>query len=81
MKKYSSIAEASSITGLSVSRLRYIEKCDRDFKAMKVRDRRYYTLQNIQYLQNKYCTNKDLFIIRIDLLIGRLQDVLRSYAL
>lgn len=49
-KKYFSISEISRLTGLSPAKLRYIEKSNQSFKVLKIRDRRYYTQENLRYI-------------------------------
>jgi DNA-binding transcriptional MerR regulator len=73
-KKYFSIMEVSKITGLLQHRLRYIEKTDPNLDVNKIRGRRYYTKENIDYINNIYSTttifNFNLeYIKRIDQLI------------
>ncbi len=58
LKKYFSIAEASSLTGLPHHKLRYIEKTDPDLEITKVRSRRYYTNNSITYLNKNYTSKK-----------------------
>ena len=53
-KKYFSIAEVSEITGLSTHKLRYVEKSDRNLSIIKMRGRRYYTKDTINYLKQSY---------------------------
>jgi hypothetical protein len=56
-KKYFSIAEVSEITGLSTHKLRYVEKSDRNLSIIKMRGRRYYTKDTINYLKQSYIIN------------------------
>lgn len=53
-KKYFSISEVSKLTGLSPVKLRYIEKSNHLFKVLKIRDRRYYTNENLRYITEVY---------------------------
>lgn len=53
-KKYFSIAEVAQICILPMHKLRYIEKSDRNIKVTKIRGRRYYTDQDIKYIQETY---------------------------
>lgn len=55
-KKYFSIAETSSLSGLAAHKLRYIEKSDPNIKIIQMRGRRYYTQEDINYIQNTYST-------------------------
>ena len=50
-KKYFSIAEVAELTGLSTHKLRYVEKSDRNLSIIKMRGRRYYTKDTINYLK------------------------------
>ena len=50
-KKYFSIAEVSEITGLSTHKLRYVEKSDLNLSIIKMRGRRYYKKDTINYLK------------------------------
>ena len=85
MKKYRSIAEVSNITSLTISKLRYIEKSDPVFKVIKIRDRRYYTQENIEYLKEHYAQCKDdedtckiPISVQIDQLIENFQNLLNT---
>ncbi len=53
-KKYYSIAEVAKKTGLSAHRLRYIEKSNPIISIVKIRDRRYYTIEAIAYIKKIY---------------------------
>lgn len=53
-KKYFSISEICRLCQLPLHKLRYIEKTDKNFTVTKIRNRRYYTQQNIQYLLSHY---------------------------
>lgn len=55
MKKYFSISETSEITSLPINKLRYIEKSDPKIKVTKIRERRYYTRQHIDYIRKHHC--------------------------
>jgi len=91
VKKYFSIAEAASITSLPVHRLRYIEKSDPRIKITKIRDRRYYTVGDIDYIKKNYNTSgtdfdksilnsedRVLIISRIDTLIEKFRTLSNS---
>ncbi len=56
-KKYFSIAEVVEFTGLSAHKLRYIEKSDQNLSIIKMRGRRYYTKDSINYLKQNYSIN------------------------
>jgi len=53
-KKYFSIAEVAGFTGLTTHKLRYIEKSDCNLSIIKMRGRRYYTKDSINYLKQNY---------------------------
>lgn len=55
-KKYFSIAEVVKMSGLAAHRLRYIEKSDPNIKIVQIRERRYYTKDNIDYIKTTYST-------------------------
>ncbi|MDG1436272.1 MAG: MerR family transcriptional regulator [Rickettsiaceae bacterium] len=55
-KKYFSIAEAAKMTGLPSHKLRYIEKSDPSIKIIKIRERRYYTKNDIDYITKTFST-------------------------
>jgi DNA-binding transcriptional MerR regulator len=54
LKKYFSIAEVADITNLPHYKLRYIEKSNKKIKITKIRGRRYYTISDIELIQNEY---------------------------
>ncbi len=56
-KKYFSIAEVAELTGLSAHKLRYVEKSDQNLSIIKMRGRRYYTKDSINYLKQSYSIN------------------------
>ena len=56
-KKYFSITEVAELTGLSTHKLRYVEKYDRNLSIIKMRGRRYYTKDTINYLKQSYLIN------------------------
>ena len=58
IKKYFSISEICYICQLPLHKLRYIEQTDKNFLVMKIRNRRYYTINNIHYLLSTYSKNK-----------------------
>lgn len=49
-KRYFSIQELAKITGISTSKLRYVEKQTNDFTVNKIRNRRYYSIDDIAKL-------------------------------
>lgn len=53
-KKYFSISEACDMCALAPHKLRYIDKSDEKISIIKIRGRRYYTLENINYLIKTY---------------------------
>ena len=53
-KKYFSISEACDMCALAPHKLRYIDKIDKKMSIVKIRGRRYYTMENINYLIKKY---------------------------
>ena len=53
-KKYFSITEASNMSALAPHKLRYIDKVDQNISIVKIRGRRYYTMENIKYLVDQY---------------------------
>lgn len=53
-KKYFSISEAAYMSMLATHKLRYIDKVDKNISIVKIRGRRYYTMENIEYLISKY---------------------------
>jgi DNA-binding transcriptional MerR regulator len=55
-KKYFSIAEVSKMSCLPTHRLRYIEKSDPNIEVIQIRGRRYYTKDNIDYINRIYST-------------------------
>jgi len=89
-KKYFSISEACDMCALAPHKLRYIDKNDEKISIVKIRGRRYYTLENINYLIKTYShidqqsatdninrlaiTNKQ-FLERIDQLIKNFQSL------
>lgn len=82
--KYFCISEASTLTGLPPSRLRYIEKFNPLIKTIKIRDRRYYTKQVIDYIVDMYNSTKQCLpnkthekiaiIQRIDIILNKLRE-------
>ena len=78
----------SRTTSLPIHKLRYIEKSDSKIKITKIRERRYYTGQDIDYIKKHYCAvrgssqslspdfeNNKFMIAKIDALIGRFRTV------
>ena len=55
-KKYFSIAEVSKMSCLPTHRLRYIEKSYPNIEVIQIRGRRYYTKENIDYINRIYAT-------------------------
>lgn len=53
-KKYFSISEACEMCSLAPHKLRYIDKIDKKISIVKIRGRRYYTMENIKYLIKTY---------------------------
>lgn len=53
-KKYFSISEACDMCALAPHKLRYIDKSDKKISIIKIRGRRYYTIENIDYLIKTY---------------------------
>lgn len=53
-KKYFSISEACDMCSLAPHKLRYIDKIDKKMSIVKIRGRRYYTMENIDYLIKTY---------------------------
>lgn len=88
-KKYLSIADVSNLTGISAHKLRYIEKTDKSFKVLKVRDRRYYTISNVEYLNSKYSNRSSKqekkhtdqegkVVYKIDDLLDKFNDLIKT---
>lgn len=61
-KKYFSISEACDMCALAPHKLRYIDKIDKKMSIVKIRGRRYYTLENINYLIQAYSDIKEPII-------------------
>lgn len=78
-KKYFSIVEVSKFTGLLPHRLRYLEKIDPKIKITYLRGRRYYTKENIDYIQKLYASFapniNHQYIKRIDDLISKFTKI------
>ena len=53
-KKYFSISEAKDMCSLASHKLRYIDKVDKKISIVRIRGRRYYTIENINYLIKTY---------------------------
>ena len=53
-RKYFSISEACDMCALAPHKLRYIDKSDKKISIVKIRGRRYYTIENIEYLIKTY---------------------------
>jgi hypothetical protein len=82
-KKYFSIAEVAQICLLPMHKLRYIEKSDRNIKITKIRGRRYYTDQDIQYIQDSYSSTAPIkvnhaIIPQIDKLIKNFSKLAKT---
>ena len=58
-KKYFSISEACDMCALAPHKLRYIDKIDKKMSIVKIRGRRYYTVENINYLIHTYSDIKE----------------------
>ena len=89
IKKYFTIADVKKITGLEIHKLRYIEKSDHKIKIFRIRNRRYYTQNDIDYIIETYSlskasniTNLDShkihIISKIDACLEKFQSLLRS---
>lgn len=52
MKKYYSASEVSEIFNIHAHQLRYIEKIAPDFDVCKIRGRKYYTKENIDFIKS-----------------------------
>lgn len=85
-KKYFAISEVCDICLLAPHRLRYIDKTDKNISIVKIRGRRYYTKENIEYLLANYSerktsfqeqqddwTEKQSILARIDSLLNKFQ--------
>lgn len=75
-KKYFSISEACDMCGLAPHKLRYIDKSDKKISIVKIRGRRYYTIENIDYIIKTYSHLDQTNMINIE--IGsqeRLSDI------
>ncbi len=53
-KKYFSISEVAKITGISLHKLRYLEKSTTEIKIFQIKGRRYYSTQDIKYIKSKF---------------------------
>lgn len=53
-KKYYSISEVCDMCALAPHKLRYIDKSDEKISIVRIRGRRYYTIENIDYLIKTY---------------------------
>jgi DNA-binding transcriptional MerR regulator len=58
--KYYTIAEISDLLSISQSNLRYLEKSLHNLKVKKIRGRRYYSIKNLEILQNKLSKSVDM---------------------
>ncbi len=79
-KKYFSIAEVAKLCNLPMHKLRYIEKSDTNIKVTKIRGRRYYTNQDINYIGNTYSstrasTTNEFILSQIDRLIEKFSSL------
>ncbi len=63
-KKYFSISEVSEITGFPTHKLRYLEKSKTGMEIFQIRGRRYYTLEDIESIKQKF-TKKDDFQLNL----------------
>ena len=83
-KKYFVISEVEKISGISSSKLRYIEKNDPSVKITKIRDRRYYTAEDLDYIISRYGSEQRMLgtkdqshnqiIARIDVVLSRFRE-------
>lgn len=71
-KKYYSISEVSSKLNIPDYTIRYFEKSNPNFKVKKLRNRRYYTIEDIEIIRESISLGNPLYIIsRIDNLISK----------
>jgi len=84
-KKYFSISEVVKMSCLPAHRLRYIEKSDPNIAVIKIRGRRYYTKDNINYIKEAYSTvtpgTYPEFIQRTDTrIVSRIDQLLDKFS-
>jgi DNA-binding transcriptional MerR regulator len=58
-KKYSSIGEVIKLLNIQAYQLRYLESTLPELTVYKIRNRRYYTNNEIEYLRNHLAKNKN----------------------
>ena len=58
-KKYSSIGEVIKLLNIQAHQLRYLENILPELAVHKIRNRRYYTNHDIEYLRNHLAKNKN----------------------
>jgi DNA-binding transcriptional MerR regulator len=75
-KKYYSISEVSSYLQIPMHALRYLEKSvSCNLSINKVKNRRYYTKEDIKNLETLQSKAPDGFLDRIDRLIGKFKSL------
>lgn len=63
MKKYYSISEISKILQIPTHQLRYLEKTTPKFVVSKIKGRRYYTTENIEFIKSRFIIPTQLSLI------------------
>ena len=53
-KKYFSITEVADLTGIPAYKLRYLEKSSSKMEVFQIRGRRYYTIDDIKAIREKF---------------------------
>ena len=53
-KKYYTISEVTKILNIAASQLRYLEKTSSILKIIQLKGRRYYTIQNINFIKSQF---------------------------
>lgn len=53
-KKYYTISEVTKILNVAASQLRYLEKTSSILKIIQLKGRRYYTVQNINFIKSQF---------------------------
>lgn len=56
-KRYFSIQDVANITGIKPSKLRYLEKNSQDLAVNKIRNRRYYSIEDIEKILSSETPN------------------------
>ena len=79
-KKYFSISEACDMCALAPHKLRYIDKIDKKMSIVKIRGRRYYNLENINYLIQTYSDIKEPIIKKSSIRIENTEIIDRKPA-